>query len=152
MRKLAFLTSLALAGGMLTNAYADREHERNGDRERNGERESYQRWNQSHWSRDFHGRWTPLASRFSASANRQFINVRGAERLDKLRIEADRGTPVIKQIAIEYTDGNTQKVRFDERLPAGAGEVIRLNPDQPIQRIIVYTEPGYGGQYSVYGA
>ena len=52
----------------------------------------------------------------------------------------------------EYLDGHTQKVRIDARLPRGAGEVIRLNGRQRIQRIIVYTEPTYGGRYSVYGA
>jgi len=145
MRRLAFLTTLVLAGSVSAPAFADPNH-------RFGDRENYERYDRSHWARDFHGRWFPLATRFSANAHRQFINVRGSERLDKLRIEADRGTPVINQIAIEYTDGNTQKVRLDERLPAGSGEVIHLNPDQRIQRIIVYTEPGYGGQYSIYGA
>jgi hypothetical protein len=144
--RLAFLTTLVLAASASTPAFADPEH-------RSGDRENYQRYDRSHWARDFHGRWTPLATRFSASERRQFINVRrGAERLDMLRIEADRGTPVITQIAIEYTDGNTQKVRLDERLPTGSGEVIHLDHDQRIQRIIVYTEPGYGGQYSIYGA
>jgi hypothetical protein len=152
MRRLAVLTTLALAAS--STAYADRD--RYGDRydsRYDRDRDRYDRYGDSRWSRDYRGRWVPLASRYSAESQRQFISLRGkGGRFTRLRIEADRGAPVINQVAIEYTDGNTQKVRLDSRLPRGSGEVIRLNRGQRINRIIVYSEPGYGGAYSVYGA
>src|SRR5438045_3148483 len=97
MRRLAFLTTLVLAGSGRAPAFADPNH-------RFADRENSERYDRSHRARDFHGRWFPLATRYSANEHRQFINIRGAERLDKLRIEADRGAPVINQIAIQYTD------------------------------------------------
>lgn len=171
MRRLALLTTLVVAAS--SAAYAsphqanpDRvaDDDRYGDRDdryrdrydrydqERWERDRYDRYGDSRWAREYRSRWVPLAWRYSADSNRQFINLRGrGGRFTKLRIEADRGAPVINQVAIEYLDGVTQKVRLDTRLPRGAGEVIRLNGRSRIQRIIVYTEPGYRGQYSVYG-
>jgi hypothetical protein len=157
MKRIAFLTTLIIGASSVAYAqpapYRHGEYDRHGDYDRRdtNAREAYDRYDRSHWARDFRGRWVMLADRYSANAKRQFINLRGRSGFDRLRIEAARGTPVINQVAIEYTDGNVQKVRLDARLPQGAGQVIRLNR-QPIQRIIVYSEPGYGGQYSVFGA
>lgn len=100
-------------------------------------------------------RWVTLADRNSAESNRQFINVHGQDAFRQIRVEAARGTPVIKQVAIEFADdiGNPQVVRLDARLPPGQGQTIDLNGGRrPIQRIIVYTAPEYGGSYSVFGA
>jgi len=99
--------------------------------------------------------WVMLADRNTVDSNRQFINVRGQDAFRKIRIEAAGGAPVIKQVAIEFADeiGNPQVVRLDQRMPAGQGQTIDLNGGRrPIQRIIVYTEPQYGGTYSVFGA
>jgi len=99
-------------------------------------------------------RWVTLADHNSVDGNRQFINVRGQDAFRKIRIEASRGAPVIKQVAIEFSDdrGNTQVVRMDARLSAGQGQTIDLNGGRrPVQRIIVYTEPQFGGSYSVFG-
>jgi hypothetical protein len=98
-------------------------------------------------------RWVTLADRTSADSNRQFINIEGRDAYRQIRIEANRGAPIIKQIAIEFADerGNPQVIRMDARLPAGEGQTIDLNGGRrPVQRIIVYTEPG-GGSYSVFG-
>jgi hypothetical protein len=99
-------------------------------------------------------RWVTLADRNSADSNRQFINIHGRDAFRQIRVEAARGTPVIKQVAIEFADdiGNPQVVRIDSRLPPGQGQTIDLNGGRrPIQRIIVYTAPEYGGSYSVFG-
>jgi uncharacterized membrane protein YkoI len=148
MRKLALLTTLALAGSSAI-ALGDPHYDRSGDHDR----DRYDRYDNSRSSREYRGRWVSLANGYSANASRQFINLKGrAGSFDKIRLEADRGSPVFKQVAIEFTDGNTQVVRIDSRLPRGAGEVIRLNGNARINRIIVYTEPTRGGSYSVYGA
>jgi len=99
-------------------------------------------------------RWVTLAEHNSVDGNRQFINVRGQDAFRKIRIEASGGAPVIKQVAIEFSDdrGNAQVVRMDARLSAGQGQTIDLNGGRrPVQRIIVYTEPQFGGSYSVFG-
>jgi len=116
-------------------------------------RERYDRYDRSHWYRDFRGRWEPLARGYSARTERQFINIGGHGRYRKLRIEAVRGEPVLLKIAIEFMDGTAQAVEYREVLPAGTGEVIDLNGgDRRIKRIIVYTDPRSRGSYSVYGA
>jgi hypothetical protein len=137
--------------GASSSAFADPQPtDRQYDRDRCDERrfirghDYYPRYEGSRW-RDWRGRWVPLAQHYSADARRQFINLRGRGEFRFLRIQAERGAPVINQVAIQYVDGNTQKVRLDARLPRGAGEVIRLNR-HPFNRSC--TEPGYGA-YSV---
>lgn len=97
----------------------------------------------------FRENWVTLADRYSAQTDRQFIVLRGNE-LRKIRVEAVGGAPVIEQVAIEYTNGNTQKVPINARLPRGEAQVIDVN-HEPINRIIVYSNPKYGGSYSVFG-
>jgi hypothetical protein len=98
-----------------------------------------------------HERWVTLARGYSADTNRQFINVNS--RLNTIRVEADRGAPVIRQVAIEYTDGSpTQVVKIDQQLRRGQGYTIDLNGrNRAVNRVIVYSDASYGGAYSVLG-
>jgi hypothetical protein len=115
-------------------------------------RDRYNARDDGRWKRDFRGRWVTLADGFSANTNRQFVTLRGgAGTFRHLRIEAQRGRPVILKVAIEDTRGNTQVVDVNERLYPGEGEVITLNQSAPINRIIVYTDARVGGSYSVFG-
>ena len=116
-------------------------------------REHYDRYDHSHWRKDFRGRWEPLAQGFNARTERQYIKLNGNGKYRKLRIEGVRGEPVILKIAIEFADKTGQAVDYRESLPSGSGEVIDLNGgDRRINRIIVYTDPSSRGSYSVYGA
>jgi hypothetical protein len=166
MRGIAFLAALALSIPTAAQAWpygrvADRDDVRRYDRDRDRDRdhndggwsrERYDRYEDSHWVRDFHSRWVPLARGYSARTDRQFINLGGA-RYRKLRIEGVRGEPVILKIGIEFWDKTNQAVEYRESLPAGTGEVIDLNGgERRINRIIVYTDPHSRGSYSVYGA
>jgi hypothetical protein len=162
MRGIALLTTLAMSAGTVAFAapgrVADRDdvrvQVRTHDNDPNGQwsRDRYDRYNTSHWSRDFRGRWRTLASGFSAQSQRQFINTNG-QRLSKLRIEGVRGAPVIQKIAIEFGDGTTQAVDLDMRLSRGTGEVIDLNgATRRVNRIIVYSDARTRGSYSLYGA
>ena len=115
-------------------------------------RDHYDRYSDSRWSHEFRGRWMPIATGYSAESGRQFITL-NSRPLHRLRVQAESGAPVIIQIGIEYQgDPNIQKVKLNSRLPAGAGEVISLNRNRGVKRIIVYTEPRYRGRYSVFGA
>src|SRR5688500_5213969 len=105
MRRLAVLTTLAIAASSTAYAeqpvhrdrYGDRYDDRFGDR--TWDRDRYERYDGSRWHRDYRGRWIPLAQRYSADTNRQFINMRGkGGRFSRLRIEADRGAPVLNQV------------------------------------------------------
>jgi len=98
-------------------------------------------------------RWVTIADRYSADNDRQFIAVNGGE-FRKLRVEAVRGAPVIHKVAVEFVnDSNVQVIDFNARLRDGQGQNIDLNGGRrQIKRIVVYTEPGNGGAYSIYGA
>jgi hypothetical protein len=114
------------------------------------DRAPYERFDRTRWHRDYRSRWVTLANGFSASTNRQNIPIRG-QMYDRLRIEAVRGTPMINQVAVIYVSGATQVIKMGVRLPRGAGEVLRLN-NEPIQRIVVYTDPRFGGAYGLHAA
>jgi hypothetical protein len=166
MKRIAFLTALAMsipaaayASPQVRTADRDdppRPYVRDHDRDRDDpgwNRERYERYEQSHWARDFHSRWVPLARGYNARTDRQFITLAGNGRYHKLRIEGVRGEPVILKIAIEFSDRTGQAVESREALPAGTGEVIDLNGgERRINRIIIYTDPHSRGSYSVYGA
>jgi len=156
VRRISLLTVLAMTASA-TYAWPARidslgtAYDRDRSDDRDEECDRYDRFDRSRWARDFRGRWIPLARMFSAETRRQDIDLRGqVGRFNRLRVEAERGAPVINEVAILYLDRDTQVVRLDVRLPRGAGEIIRLE-GRRIQRIIVYADPGYGGSYSVYG-
>jgi hypothetical protein len=163
MRSIRLLTFTALLGAASTAAawpgpggYWRRPVDRPVDRGEvyddtyYGDRERYDRYENWRGRRDYDQRWLTIANMYSAETNRQFLHLRD-QVYDKLRIEAVRGAPMINQIAVLYANGTTQVVKLRERLPWGAGEVIRLNRE-PIRRVVVYTDPRYGGAYSIHVA
>jgi hypothetical protein len=98
-------------------------------------------------------RWVTIADGYAADVNAQQIVLMGQlGPLRSLRVEAVAGAPVIKQVTVEYMDEDAQIARVDQRLRAGQGQVIPLDSrGRAIKRVIVYTEPRYGGRYSVFG-
>jgi hypothetical protein len=98
------------------------------------------------------GGWRPLASEVSASSERQFINVENrAGRFDRLVLEGARGAPLIERVAVQFEDRRTQVWNVNRRLRRGAEATIDLGGRKDVNRIIVYTNPRYGGAYSVFG-
>ena len=148
MKRIALLTAIAMAAPVAAFAQPPR-----AEVTVNWTHERYDHYNNSHWARDFHGRWQPLARAESGATDRQFIAVNGAGRFSKLRIEGVRGQPMVQKVAVEFADKTSQAVDINEALPNGAGTVIDLNGgERRINRIIVYTDPHARGSYSVYGA
>jgi hypothetical protein len=143
------MKSMTLAAALLmavpVAAYADPPQTQS---DRALEHERYDRWNDSHWSRDYHGRWRSFGQTFNARNDRQLINLNG--RYHMLRLQAVRGEPAINRVVVQYNDGDTQTVELNSRLTGGAGEVIRLDPSRGIRRVTVFTEPTTRGLYSVY--
>lgn len=147
MRSIALSTALLVAIPMA--AYANPpQAQSDRDRDRAFEHERYDRWNDSHWSRDYHGRWRSFGQTFSARNDRQLINLNG--RYHMLRLQAVRGEPNLERVVIQYNDGDTQTVELNSRLGDGAGEVIKLDDSRRITRVTVYAEHNTRGLYSVY--
>ena len=153
MKTIALLTSLLIGGSSVAIAdppRRDQDHDR--DSYRYGDHDRYDRFGDSRWSREYRNRWTAIGSRFTPATKSNQIILRGRGRFDKIRVEADRGQPVITGVTVEYMNNATQVITMRSRLSTGSGEVIRLNRDTPIKRVIVYAEPRAGGRYTVYGA
>lgn len=161
MTRMAFLTALAMAIPAAAHAQPygrpyDRDDQRrtyDRDRDARWDRDRYDRYDRSRWAGDHRGRWVPLARGVSARTERQFIHVGGDGRYRRLWIEAVRGEPVIRRIAIVFSDRTRQVIEYRDALPAGTGAMIDLHGrDRRIQRIIIHTDPWSRGAYSVYGA
>jgi hypothetical protein len=159
MRTIALLTALVMSAA--TAAYADppRTYDRDRDRDRDREagvsvtvsRDHYDHYGQSRWSREYHGRWTPLSPYATLPNTRQFVPA-GNQHFRKLRIEGLRGEPMIAKVAIQFDNGATQIIDVNTSFPAGAGEVLDLAGGvRSVHRVIVYSEPHSRGSYTVYG-
>jgi len=97
-------------------------------------------------------RWVTLADHYSAETPSQQIMTRGLGELRRIRIEGAGGAPVIDKIVIDYENMQPQTVRIGRQLSPGEGETIRLNGrGADVKRVIVHTDPQYGGRYNVYG-
>lgn len=141
MRRLALLTTLALAGGTLTatadHPWRDRDHRRDDYSYREARRDRG---------------WVQLAPVHKARTETNQIMLNGRhQRIHKLRIQAVRGTPVIYKVTIDYMNRPAQVVSLSSRVVRGDSEVIPIDPNARIQRILVYSEPRYGGAYTVLG-
>lgn len=161
MRSLAMLVALALAPAWVASADPPYRGGSPSEREYPRDREyGRDRYDEGHYERggrriDDRGRrrWAPIVERNSATSERQFINVLGrGGRYRRLLIEGVRGAPVIERVAVEFEDRQTQVWNVARRLPRGADQVIHLGGAKRIHRIVVYTDPMYRGQYSIYGA
>ncbi len=140
MRTITLSAALLLA--VPVAAYADPPQTQSFEHER------YDHWNDSHWAHDYHGHWRSFGQTFNARNDRQFVNL-GGGRYHMLRLEAVRGEPKIDRVTVLFNDGTSQTVQLDTELTSGAGEVIRLDPDRRVRRVIVFTEPTTHGLYSV---
>lgn len=164
MRRLVMLAALALVPASVASADppyrgdhpSEREHQR--DREYRGYNGGH-RYDEGHYDRrgrrGDRGRrqWAPIVQQNSATSERQFINVLGrGGHYRRLLVEGVRGAPVIERVAVEFEDRQTQVWDVKRRLPRGADQVIHLGGAKRIHRIVVYTDPSYRGQYSIYGA
>jgi hypothetical protein len=163
MKRLAILTALTMAAS--STAYADHDRDRDyPDYRSNPDRGFfgdfvYGPYSSGYDQADSYGRdqrpgyrggWVPLADYRS---QRSEINLMSLERpFRRIRVEAVSGAPLIKQVTIEYMDDTAQVVQLDVRLPRGAVQDIRLNNRHtPVKRVIVYGDPNYGGEYSLFG-
>ncbi len=122
------------------------------DPNRDIQRNKYARWDRTRNRGAFRGNWVELADQNTTAGGRQMVAVPDhAINLRRLRIEGVRGAPIITQVAIQYgTD--TQVVPLNVRLARGAGEVIDVNRGRAITGIVVYTDAGSTGTYSIYGS
>ena len=97
--------------------------------------------------------WVQLATPTPASHGTEFIVVsKDIGALAQLRLDVD-GKVIVRRVKIIYVDGNQQVVNVD-RLLGGKqrSATIALTTPQPIDRVVVTTEPQTKGSYALYGS
>jgi hypothetical protein len=103
--------------------------------------------------------WMPLATHYTTESERQDI-VLGPDsaRFHRIRLEATEGRPKITRVVLEFGSGpkqyRTRQIVNLYRPLEGYNRVkdIEVNGgDRQINRIIVYADPRFGGEYSVFG-
>ena len=99
------------------------------------------------------GDWRELATPTPAKHGTEFFEV-GKEQgnFDRLRLNADKGTIVVRRVKVYFEDGKEKVVQMDRVLgPKHPTADIDLGTSAPIDRIVVTTEPSKG-EYALYGS
>jgi len=96
-------------------------------------------------------RWVPLADHFTATGPRQLVTVgAGAGRFHRLRIEGERGRPLLRSMFVRFADGSSQDIRLDRVLRPGESVVYELDGGaRQIAQIVVKTQPDSKSAYSI---
>jgi hypothetical protein len=121
----------------------------------NTERVRYSDFDTAHPGRNpaDQGDWVQLATPTPANHGTEFFAVgKDVGTLAQLRVDAD-GKVIVRRVKIIFADGKQQIVDVD-RLLGGKqrSATIPLTSPQPIDRIVVTTEPGTKGSYALYGS
>jgi len=95
--------------------------------------------------------WVPLADHFTATGEHQLVTVgASAGRFHRLRVEGERGRPLLRSMFVRFTDGSSQDIRLDRVLRPGESMVYELDGgSREIAQIIVRTQPDSKSAYSI---
>lgn len=105
-------------------------------------------------------RWVELAAPQRNDDNRDFIAIGPDQgRYRRIRLDVTRGSLTLRQVVVEFGNGENQKVRVDRSIVAGGPDsslVIDLEGrNRVVQRILVYMDPAQArrdrGQYRLFG-
>jgi hypothetical protein len=144
---------LAIIAAILTSASAA--YAQGWYRPYNNNPQPYHYGEHEHWR----GGWEPLAERYQGSSVRQDIELAPNSRpFHRIRIEAVEGRPKIDKVVIEFGSGpkqyRTRQIVNLYRPLEGYNRArdIEVNGgERQINRIVVYADPRFGGEYSVFG-
>jgi hypothetical protein len=103
---------------------------------------------------DHESGWTQLATPTPAKHGTEFVMV-GKElgKLGRVRIDADKGTVIVRRVKVYFADGTQQVVNVDRSLgPKHESAEIALKAPAEVDRIVVTTEPQTKGEYTIYGS
>ncbi len=98
--------------------------------------------------------WKQLATPTPVKHGTEFIEVgKDQGNFDKLRVDADKGRVVVRRVKIFFEDGKQQVVEVDKVLDGKHRSAeIDLKTQQPIDRVVITTEPHGSGEYALYGS
>jgi hypothetical protein len=94
-----------------------------------------------------------LSSFTPARQGRETVNLVGRERrIDHLKIRSVRGAPVVKQVILQYGNGQYERRPVNRQLRPGQETTISIAPERRVERVMVLTDPRSGGAYTLLGA
>ncbi len=101
-----------------------------------------------------HGGWQQLASPTPVSHGTEFIVVgKDLGKFDRLRVDANKGTVVVRRVKIYFENGKDKVVNVDRVLgPKQKSTEIDLKAPAEIDRVVITTEPQGKGEYALYGS
>lgn len=107
----------------------------------------------SRYDRGFRERWITLSPFTPARKGRETVILTGRERrIDRVKLTAVRGAPMVHQVIIQYGNGQYERRPVNHQLSPGRDAVISIDSGRRVQKIMVLTDPRAGGAYSVLGA
>lgn len=124
MKKLALLAGLLLAGATAASA-EPRMHE---------------------------GRWVELSTDLRTESGSQAVPVNTGDAIDRLKLEATRGTPYIKRVIVRYTDGERQSYSVGRALSYKQHDQVAIplqRGDRQVDQIVVITRADRDAAYTV---
>ena len=153
MRYLAVFATVVVAAARV--AASPPEQEKNTKQEENTERVRYGDEGAPKSDAPAHeGGWQQLATPTPAKHGTEFVFV-GKEQgaFDKLRVDADKGTVIVRRVRVYFDDGKQQVFDVDRALNAKhKSAVVELKGAQAIDRVVITTETQGNGTYALYGS
>jgi hypothetical protein len=97
--------------------------------------------------------WTVMTDDVSAAGDRQFIHLNG-ERAGAIRLDLERGSVYVYQIAVEDMNHKTTVVKVDRWMSAreDGTQLVELGARKDLNRVIVYTANGARASYRILAA
>ena len=96
--------------------------------------------------------WVELATPTPASHRREFISIDPeAGAFVRLKLVADAGKPIVRQVRVHFSDGTQRVVRVGRALDKNTPHVIDLKKAKQIDRLVVESEGSKKATYAVYG-
>jgi hypothetical protein len=139
--KAAFVTMFVLGSVMF--AVADPEREESTARVRLDDKKTQFR-------RD--GDWIELASPTTVRHGKEYISLAtDAGALDRLRIDAAAGRPIVLTVRINFKNGTSRIARIDRVIDKKRPVDIDLKGAQTIDSLVVVTDPVSNAEYKVMG-
>jgi hypothetical protein len=97
--------------------------------------------------------WRNLGQPVEVSQIQRTLQLSGqGGKIATLMIKGVSGEPEIEQVLIEYMDQAQKKVDVNRRFVPGDGQVLELQDDRPINKIIVIMDPDSQGTFEIFGA
>lgn len=94
--------------------------------------------------------WVEIADPTPAKHGKVFIPVgAGAGTFTRVRIDADKGKPVVQSVRIDFKHGPSRVVRVGKKLRKGSSAYVDLRGAREINQVVVTTDRSSRGTYTV---